>query len=104
MLPECGVYITIEHNGDVYSCDFFVEPEWKLGNVTEMFPGEIFYSEKQDHFGKKKLDLAEACKSCECKQLCWGGCLKNRVINNRDYLCEAFKMFHNYSKEKFIQF
>ena len=66
LMPSCGVYTVVEHNGDVYSCDFFVEPKWKLGNVMNDNLSHMLNSNKQYEFGRIKADLSEYCKKCKC--------------------------------------
>jgi len=94
---ECGPYVVVEHNGDVYSCDFFVEEPFRLGNVMEGRLDEMLNSAVQLRFGKRKADLAPSCRECQWLRLCRGGCVKDRVHNPHDpkanYLCRAFKHF-----------
>ena len=59
LMPECGVYVVVEHNGNVYSCDFFVDPDWKLGNVMKGKIIDMINSERQQEFGRLKADLPE---------------------------------------------
>lgn len=97
LLPACGIYVVVEHNGDVYSCDFFVEPEWKLGNIMHGKIGEMLNSERQREFGQMKANLPAPCKACEWLKYCWGGCTKDRLKGQNpaklNHLCEAYKMF-----------
>jgi len=99
----CGKALAIEHNGDLYSCDHFVFPENKLGNIMENPLIEMVASEQQNKFGKdKKNTLPQYCKNCEVKFVCNGECPKNRFINTPDgefglnYLCTGYKKFFNY--------
>ncbi len=62
LLRECGVYVVIEHNGDIYSCDFFVDPEWRLGNILENRLVDMLNSSKQTRFGKMKAALPQECR------------------------------------------
>lgn len=96
----CGAAGIMEHNGDVYSCDHFVYPEHKLGNIKEKTMEEMFESEMQHKFGQDKFDkLPSYCKSCEFLERCYGGCPKHRFNKTPDgdpglnYLCEGYKMF-----------
>ncbi len=104
---ECGVYLVAEHNGNVYSCDFFVEPEWKLGNLMQDNLLDMLNSEKQDKFAKLKSDLPKECLTCKWLELCRGGCTKDRIRdpqdNNVSHFCEAYKIFFEYSDEIFKQ-
>ncbi|MBS3813473.1 SPASM domain-containing protein [Candidatus Bipolaricaulota bacterium] len=90
-------YLVVEHNGDVYPCDFFVEPEWKLGNVQEDGLKAVKESEKLTEFTEKKSDLPEACKHCKYLRYCRGGCPRYRNLpegpGERSYLCYAYRYF-----------
>ena len=103
---ECGIYTVVEHNGDVYSCDFFVEPEWKLGNIMTDNLVELLNSEKQDKFGKLKKQLPEDCKKCQWLQYCHGGCTKDRIRDPRDnnmtHFCQAYKIFYQHADSTFL--
>jgi len=100
---SCGYALALEHNGDVYSCDHFVSPDYLLGNINKSSVKEIVYSEKQRLFGDaKKKYLPDYCVQCPVKFLCNGGCPKNRFIrtpdgqNGLNYLCEGYKNFFSY--------
>jgi uncharacterized protein len=94
---ECGNYVVVEHNGDVYACDFFVEKGWKLGNVMEGKLIHMLNSARQNEFGRIKADLPEACSACEWLRFCRGGCTKDRLRDPSDrglsHFCQAYKMF-----------
>ena len=102
---ECGQYVVVEHNGDVYACDFFVEPGWKLGNILENQLADMLNSPKQFDFGKRKSDLPPPCKGCKWLSLCRGGCTKDRLRDphngNFNHLCAAFKMFFAHTDAAF---
>jgi uncharacterized protein len=96
----CGTALALEHNGDLYACDHFVEPRYKLGNVQETPLIELVGSEQQRQFGLDKRDrLPRYCRECEVRFVCNGGCPKNRVSRTPDgepglnYLCEGYKAF-----------
>ena len=96
----CGTALALEHNGDLYSCDHFVEPDYKLGNIQETPMIELIASEKQRQFGQAKLDtLPQYCRQCEVRFACNGGCPKNRFMETPDgesglnYLCAGYKAF-----------
>jgi uncharacterized protein len=105
LLKECGVYVVVEHNGDVYPCDFFVESPWLLGNVLTDSLTELLNSEKQNRFAAVKTRLPDECSSCEWLELCWGGCPKDRQNDPGDqgsnHFCTAYKMFFEHSDSKF---
>ncbi|MEQ8673218.1 MAG: anaerobic sulfatase maturase [Aggregatilineales bacterium] len=96
----CGSAMALEHNGDLYSCDHYVEPAHKLGNIIDIPISELVVSEKQFQFGQFKRDsLPQYCVECPVRFVCNGGCPKNRFINTPDgeaglnYLCEGYKVF-----------
>lgn len=96
----CGHAGVMEFNGDVYSCDHFVFPEYKIGNIQKQTLTEMMYSNKQLTFGTAKRDkLPGKCKSCEFLFACRGECPKNRIAKTSDgesglnYLCEGYKNF-----------
>lgn len=105
LLPECGNYVVIEHNGDVFSCDFFVQPEWRLGNVMESKLSDMLNSEKQLRFGRRKAYLPGACANCQWLGYCMGGCPKDRPRglgkDKRNHLCSAYRIFFEYADDRF---
>jgi len=105
LLPECGSYLVVEHDGSVYACDFFVEEEWKLGNVLEGRLEHILNSARQTGFGRRKAELPAACLGCEWRALCRGGCPKDRVRDPRDrglnHFCSGLQAFFAYADPEF---
>jgi len=101
LLQTCGVYVVVEHNGDIYSCDFFVQPEWKLGNLMEGNIIEMLNSPLQSKFGAWKAELPEKCTTCRWLRPCRGGCTKDRVRdprdNNLNHFCESYIMFFEHA-------
>lgn len=101
--PTCGDIPVVEYNGDVYACDHFVEPAWRLGNIAETSFTEILRSEPLIAFGEaKRTSLPQTCRSCEVLAMCNGECPKNRFVTNgentekRNYLCAGYKLFFNH--------
>jgi len=99
----CGHALAIEHNGDVYSCDHFVEPKYLLGNIQDRPLIELVASEKQRFFGLAKQDSLPAyCLNCKVYFACHGECPKNRFLYTPDgkpglnYLCAGYKAFFTY--------
>src|SRR5690606_154129 len=81
----CGVALAVEHNGDLYSCDHFVEPNYYLGNIKQEHLIELVASEKQVQFGRDKFDTLPAyCRMCDVRFACHGGCPKDRFIHTPD--------------------
>lgn len=96
----CGGAVALEHNGDVYSCDHFVEPAHRLGNIAETPLAGLVGSEAQRRFGLDKRDtLPKACRRCEVRFACNGGCPKDRFASAPDgepglnVLCEGYGAF-----------
>ena len=102
--PTCGYGPALEHNGDLYSCDHFVEPRFRLGNIHETHMLNLVSSAEQRKFGDDKRDtLTAQCKSCEVRPLCNGGCPKDRFTFSRDgepgqnYLCAGLELFFKHT-------
>jgi uncharacterized protein len=101
--PTCGDIPVVEHNGDFFSCDHFVDAEHRLGNICETPLVDLLESPEQRAFGQAKLDtLPRYCRDCEVRAMCNGGCPKNRFIKTPDgesglnYLCAGYKCFFNH--------
>lgn len=104
----CGNAGVMEYNGDVYSCDHYVFPEYRLGNIADKSLLTLMHSPVQQQFGKDKLDrLPGYCIRCEYLDLCNGECPKNRIAVTPDgepglnYLCPGFKKFYRHSEPYF---
>ena len=92
----CGNALVLEHNGDLYACDHFVEPQYRLGNILEASLVELVGSEQQKQFGLDKRDaLPDVCQACEVRFVCHGGCPKNR-LQEVNYLCAGYKAFFHH--------
>jgi uncharacterized protein len=99
----CGNAVALEHNGDLYSCDHFVEPKYLLGNNRRESMVQLLGSEQQVRFGSDKRDtLPRFCRECEVRFACQGECPKNRFIQTPDgepglnYLCAGYQAFFNH--------
>ena len=100
MAKTCGHAGVMEFNGDVYSCDHFVFPEYKLGNIYSETLTSMMYSDQQLKFGNDKFNkLPRQCRECDMLFACYGECPKNRFVNDRygepglNYLCEGYYRF-----------
>ena len=97
---ECGHAGVMEFNGDVYSCDHFVFPEYRLGNIRQKTITEMLYGEQQQRFSElKHKSLPQECKECRWEFACHGECPKNRFAVSADgepglnYLCRGYRQF-----------
>lgn len=104
--PTCGNALALEHNGDLYACDHYVEPDYLIGNIMEKNMGELVNSPKQRQFGRNKYDtLPDYCHQCDVKFACYGGCPKDRFIqtptgdDGLNYLCAGYKQFFTHIKQ-----
>jgi len=102
---RCGAYVVVEYNGDVYPCDFLVREDLRLGNILERPLREIVMDSRFRAFASAKSGYPE-CEECRWDFICHGGCQRMRGIvgeENKQYLCEAYKQFFNYSERGFLQ-
>ena len=102
----CGKGLAVEHNGDVYSCDHYVYPEYKIGSILETHWGAMVYEGPQRAFGfAKRNRLTQYCLQCPHLALCWGECPKNRFVKTPDgepglnYLCPGMKQFYEHIQQ-----
>ncbi len=101
--PTCGYGPALEHNGDLYTCDHFVEPGFLLGNINETHMIELVASSQMRQFGDNKRDLlTKQCQECDVRMVCNGGCPKDRFMLSRDgepgqnYLCDGLYFFFDH--------
>jgi len=101
----CGSSVVIEHNGDIYSCDHFVYPGNKLGNIMDQTLESMMKSSQQIRFGRDKVDrLPKTCHNCSVQFICNGECPKHRFMptgdgkGNLNYLCPGYKLFFSHIK------
>jgi uncharacterized protein len=106
--PTCGYGPALEHNGDLYACDHFVEPKYKLGNIHQTHMMELVASPEQRKFGQDKRDtLTSQCRNCKVLNWCNGGCPKDRFALSRDgepgqnYLCAGLELFFTHTGPTF---
>ncbi|MBM3212127.1 anaerobic sulfatase maturase, partial [Candidatus Poribacteria bacterium] len=98
---ECGTYAVVEYNGDVYPCDFFVEKDWRLGNLMETPLKDIIRSPKVQQFNLRKSQGHPECHNCRWYFICRCGCPNYWDKKGMDYLCEAHKKFYEYTENRF---
>ncbi|WGY46644.1 anaerobic sulfatase maturase [Vibrio sp. ABG19] len=96
--PECGANLALEANGDIYSCDHFVFPDNKIGNINEDKLSMLINSDQQLEFSHSKLkNIDQDCLTCPVRKMCNGGCPKHRFLasrnglRNKNYLCQSYK-------------
>ncbi len=99
----CGLGLALEHNGDLYSCDHFVDPAHLLGNISDSTIEDLVTSRRQYEFGRDKFDaLPRYCLDCDVRFACHGECPKNRFVTTPDgepglnYLCAGYKQFFHH--------
>ena len=106
---QCSQYIVIEHTGDAFTCDFFVEPRWKLGNIFETPIEKLAVHPRKREFARAKKNLCNKCLVCRHLPMCRGGCMKDRAPFDKDgfgresFFCEAYKKFFDYSMPRFME-
>jgi uncharacterized protein len=120
---QCSQYIVVEHSGDCFPCDFFVEPKWRLGSIFETPIEKLAAGDKKRAFARAKLDLCNKCMVCRHLALCRGGCMKDKTtglchpersegsgprsekagFDRETYFCESYKRFFDYAMPKFMQ-
>ena len=94
MSETCGHAAALEHNGDLYSCDHYVFPEYLLGNIHTTPIASLMYSPRQIAFGRSKRDsLSASCRSCQWLFACNGGCPKDRFVASENYLCQDYRSY-----------
>ncbi len=106
MGKDCRHYFVVEHNGDIFPCDFFVEPHLRLGNVSDDRFVDLWRSRPYRAFGRMKRHWNEACDDCEFLSYCAGDCLKMRFRDGEDpgalsALCPGWKHFYEHTMPRF---
>jgi uncharacterized protein len=99
--PVCAEYVVVEHNGDVYPCDFFVQEDTLLGNIMEIPLRRIVEATDLMDFSRAKSRLPVECKDCQWLDLCFGGCQYHRRLAQRTYFCSSYRKFFEHSEEGF---
>ena len=103
----CGNALAVEHNGDLYSCDHYVYPEYLLGNIMDGPMRQMIWSDTQRKFGQDKSDkLTRQCRACTFRFACNGGCPKHRFAKSKDdekghnYFCESYTIFFRHAGQR----
>jgi len=106
---QCTHYIVIEHTGDVFPCDFFVDPKWRLGNIFKTHIKKLAACAGKLTFSRNKQKLCNKCFVCRYLAICWGGCIKDRLpLGPQNYarescFCESYRKFFDYALPRFMQ-
>ncbi|WP_066056716.1 anaerobic sulfatase maturase [Robertmurraya korlensis] len=104
---SCPKTLVFEQNGDAYPCDFFIDQQYKLGNIRTDSLEEILSHSNMDKFQAMKPLLPNSCKTCEFLKLCHGGCPRNRITENNvtgvDYFCSSFKQVYRYAHDRMLE-
>ena len=91
MQPTCGRGLVVEQNGDIYSCDHYVDAHHRLGNLLRQPLETLVNGRAQRRFGGQKAQLPEACHRCRWRFACQGGCPKHRLRHRLNYLCAGYR-------------
>jgi uncharacterized protein len=106
---QCAGFVVIEHTGDAFCCEFFVEPRWRLGNILETPLEKLAGDSKKRTFARNKQKLCDKCLVCRHLDICRGGCMKDRIRwNDKDgeresYFCESYRQFFDHTLPRFKQ-
>jgi len=106
---QCAGFVVIEHTGDAFCCEFFVEPQWRLGNILETHLEKLATDGKKRTFARNKEKLCDKCLVCRHLDICRGGCMKDRARLSRQgdrsesYFCESYRQFFDYTVPRFMQ-
>lgn len=103
---SCPKTLILEQNGDAFPCDFYLHPDWKIGNAGTDSLADLLNHPLYDRFAKMKPALPETCKSCEWLELCYGGCPRNRrwnedaSVSQPDYFCGSYRRVYAYAHDR----
>ncbi|MBN1817819.1 MAG: anaerobic sulfatase maturase [Sedimentisphaerales bacterium] len=103
---QCNDYIVIEHTGEAFCCDFFVDSPWRLGNIMETPIDQLAASDVKRRFSRNKRDIANKCLVCRYLDICRGGCPKDRLIHGKghkaeSYFCQGYRMLFDHALSHF---
>jgi uncharacterized protein len=96
---QCAGFVVVEHTGDAYCCEFFVEPGWRLGNIMETPLAELAQSKVKRTFARSKQNISNKCLVCRYLDICRGGCVKDRsrLDEAQTHFCQAYKQFFDHA-------
>jgi len=105
---RCDDYIVVEHNGDVFCCDFFVGLDYRLGNIMETPIDQLYHNEVKRRFARLKRNINNKCLTCRYKSICLGGCLKDRIVEKNNfsqpsYFCRAYQKLFDHALPRLKQ-
>ncbi len=105
---SCSDYFVCEHNGDIYPCDFFCDPEWLLGNIMDQPLSQLLSSPRRREFAARKAQYSQQCQECGWLEICHGACPKYRTLFDDNpaqltHLCAAYRAFFAYSRSRLEQ-
>ena len=105
---QCAGFVVIEHTGDAFCCEFFVEPQWRLGNILETPLEKLAGDRRKRAFARNKETLCAKCLVCRHLDICRGGCMKDRARwddsegTGESYFCESYRQFFDYTVPRFM--
>lgn len=104
----CGNALVVEHNGDLFPCDYLVGEDTRITNLHKMSLGKAFHSSPYTAFSKRKAELGAECQRCKWLKLCYGGCIKDRINDPADqglnHFCKSYKFFFKRSEKQLKKF
>ncbi len=105
---RCAGFVVIEHTGEAFCCEFFVEPKWRLGNILQTPIDKLATDSKKRAFARDKGKLCNKCLVCQHLELCRGGCMKDRTRldsgeDRENYFCQSYRQFFDYTVPRFMQ-
>jgi len=105
---QCAGFVVIEHTGEAFCCEFFVEPQWRLGNILDTPLAKLAAGSKKRAFARNKEKVCNKCLVCRHLDICRGGCVKDRMRldageDRGNYFCESYKQFFDYTAPRFMQ-
>jgi uncharacterized protein len=102
---QCTGFVVLEHTGDAYCCEFFIEPQWRLGNILETPLAKLAQSKLKRTFARNKQSISNKCLICRHLDYCRGGCTKDRTRTGEDqsHFCQSYKQLFDHTIPRFKQ-